>query len=347
MKKLVETCLSCLTTQGDYRSRQGGPMKRRTQHSVEVHPARTGEMVLERLEERVVLDGSEWYDGNYHFLYYDENHFLVEDTLTGSWYYYDNLGSQSWEPYQSWFTDSWGASSYNDWTYSHYWWDANHYFAMSHTDGSWIYYDNLGSHTWEPYQQWFSDSTGLSSYNDWDVSYYITGSQSYYSDHATGDWYYQSGSSWINVGGVDQTVEDWVLYYVNQYRAAYGLQALQACSSLDYIAEGHNQNMITYNTFDHTVISAPAGWVTFQDRADLISMGYGSENIYWQSSDWESYPWTAQETGYDIATAWYNSSGHRANMLDPNMYYCAVGADKGYVTMNYSAALLGLLQPYA
>ncbi len=166
-------------------------MKTRTEFGADVHFAQSGNMVLERLEERIVLDGSESHDGKFHFLYYDDNHFFVEDMTTGEWYYYDNLNSQTWEPYQEWFTDSNGASSYNDWDYSQYWWDANHYLAQSHADGAWLYYDNVGSQTWEPYQQWFTDSNGASSYNDWDYSqYWWDANHCLAQDHTAGAWLY-------------------------------------------------------------------------------------------------------------------------------------------------------------
>ncbi len=147
--------------------------------------------VLERLEDRIVLDGSEWYDGNYHFVYYDDSHFFCEDTSTGAWYYYDNLGSQTWESYQMWFADSSGALSYNDWEYTLYWWDANHYFAQGHTDGAWYYYDTLGSQMWEWYHQWFTDSNGALSYNDWDLALYWWDANHYFAQsHIDGTWLY-------------------------------------------------------------------------------------------------------------------------------------------------------------
>ena len=59
------------------------------------------EIIMERLEERIVLDGT------YH--YFDDAHLFYEDFDTGAWYYYDYWGSQTWEPYQAWFTDTWGA----------------------------------------------------------------------------------------------------------------------------------------------------------------------------------------------------------------------------------------------
>ncbi len=163
-------------------------------------------IIIERLEERIVLDGSEWYDGNYHFLYYDDNHFFCEDTTTGEWYYYDNLNSQIWEPFGQWFTDSSGASSFNDWDCSHYFWDANHYLAQDHNAGAWIYYDNLNSQTWEPYGQWFTDMAGATSCNLWDYSYYWWDANHYLAqDHNAGAWIYYD-----NVGSQSwEPYQDW------------------------------------------------------------------------------------------------------------------------------------------
>jgi hypothetical protein len=94
----------------------------------------------------------------YEYFYYGPNFSLRYDLTDPHWEYFDQLGSQTWEPYQTWFTDIWGAYSYNDYAGSYYQWDANHQLYSNHYTSAWSYYDQMGSQTWEPYQTWFTDT---------------------------------------------------------------------------------------------------------------------------------------------------------------------------------------------
>ncbi len=163
----------------------------------------SSDLVLERLEERIVLDGTvdqtaaasyiDWYDSNFHYFYWDSNHLLAQQLSTGAWWYYDNINNMAWEYYGTWFWDSsWGALAYNEFDYSYYWWDANHYFCQDHNTYVLYYYDNISSMAWESFRDWFWDSaSGAMVCNDYDFTLYSWDADHYfYQSHSTYTWYW-------------------------------------------------------------------------------------------------------------------------------------------------------------
>lgn len=111
---------------------------------------------------------------------------------------------------------------------------------------------------------------------------------------------YQSESEYVNE----------VLRLVNQYRASNGLGALTLDSSLCNAASIRAQEIKT--SFSHT---RPDGSSCFTVLSQLgISYGGAGENIaYGQSSPEE------------VMTAWMNSDGHRANILNSSFTKLGVG----------------------
>lgn len=115
--------------------------------------------------------------------------------------------------------------------------------------------------------------------------------------------------------------EKLIFHLTNGLRAIQGKDALQYCATAAEAAYKHSNDMATRNYFDHYT---PEG-LTPGDRLTaegIVWMGYG-ENIAAGYMD-----------AYDIANSWYNSLGHRNNLLNSNHEYLGVGiarnADSDY-----------------
>jgi uncharacterized protein YkwD len=106
-----------------------------------------------------------------------------------------------------------------------------------------------------------------------------------------------------------------VLDLVNAQRQSAGCQPLTANSTLTAVARAHSTDMATRNFFSHT---NPDGLSPF-DR--MRAAGYNGklmgENIA-----------AGYSTAQAVMTAWMNSAGHRANIL--NCGYAEIGI--GYAT---------------
>ncbi|MFB2938268.1 CAP domain-containing protein [Aerosakkonemataceae cyanobacterium BLCC-F154] len=118
-----------------------------------------------------------------------------------------------------------------------------------------------------------------------------------------------------------------VLELTNIERSKYGLQPLTFNPQLAQAAQIHSQNMALQDFFDHTGLdgSRPS------DRATAV--GYPStfvgENIY-----------AGLNTPEAVVEGWMNSSGHRANILNPDYRALGVGYyflanDTGNVNYNH------------
>jgi hypothetical protein len=93
----------------------------------------------------------------------------------------------------------------------------------------------------------------------------------------------------------------------NRYRAAHGLQPLTPARGLLYSAFNHSWNMRHRYGFRH---GGTSGW-----SAENIAMG--------------------QPDPTSVTHTWYNSSGHRANMLNPNYRFIGVGYYGGMWTQQF------------
>jgi len=105
---------------------------------------------------------------------------------------------------------------------------------------------------------------------------------------------------------------DQVVQLTNAFRQQNGLPALTDNSNLNQAAQTQSQNMALQDFFDHTGLDGSHPW----DR--MTAAGYhwsrAAENIA-----------AGQRTPEEVVTAWINSPGHRANMLDPNVKDIGVG----------------------
>jgi uncharacterized protein YkwD len=119
------------------------------------------------------------------------------------------------------------------------------------------------------------------------------------------------------------TVEKAVRCLVNAQRAAHGLRPLRASRQLRVAAEAHGADMVSSRFFDH--VSPVFGAIT--DRARRA--GYLARTGNWSLG--EDIAWGEGElsTPQSIVTAWMNSPGHRAVILDRGFREAGVGVAPG------------------
>ncbi|WP_131740651.1 CAP domain-containing protein [Actinomadura roseirufa] len=108
------------------------------------------------------------------------------------------------------------------------------------------------------------------------------------------------------------TLAEQVVALANAERAKNGCAALTSQAGLQAAAQGHSDDMVARNFFSHT---NPSGR---EPGARITAAGYRwstyGENIAY-----------GQKTPAEVMTAWMNSSGHRANILNCRFKEIGVG----------------------
>jgi uncharacterized protein YkwD len=106
-----------------------------------------------------------------------------------------------------------------------------------------------------------------------------------------------------------------VLRLTNEQRAANGCRPLAGDATLTAVAQAHSADMAAHDYFSHDSLSGQSPF----DRMDAAGYRYtaAAENIA-----------AGQPTPASVVTAWMNSAGHRANIL--NCDYREIGI--GYAT---------------
>ena len=104
---------------------------------------------------------------------------------------------------------------------------------------------------------------------------------------------------------------------LNNERVARGLGKLSVNWTLDSTAQGHTNDMVTNRFFSHTGSNGS----TPTQRMTPYWSGWSSwntaENIYWGSGSYS--------TPRRAVTWWMNSTGHRANILNPVFREIGIG----------------------
>ncbi|MGB9438784.1 MAG: CAP domain-containing protein [Desulfobacterales bacterium] len=120
----------------------------------------------------------------------------------------------------------------------------------------------------------------------------------------------------LTSGYVYGDFESEVLDLVNVERAAQGLHPLNVDHNLASAARDHSEDMGLQGYFSHTSLDGR----TVPDRITATGYFYNTygENIA-----------GGQSTPEDVIDAWMSSSGHRANILNPN--FCDIGVGYAYV----------------
>ncbi|MFC9329404.1 CAP domain-containing protein [Kitasatospora sp. NPDC057015] len=106
-----------------------------------------------------------------------------------------------------------------------------------------------------------------------------------------------------------------VLALVNEQRKAAGCAPVTADARLDALAKAFSDDMAARGFFDHTDPDGHTPW----DRAKAVGISnLGGENIA-----------RGQATAEAVMTAWMNSPGHRANILNCQFTKLGVGVHTG------------------
>lgn len=106
-----------------------------------------------------------------------------------------------------------------------------------------------------------------------------------------------------------------ILALVNEQRATAGCHPLTASTSLDRLAQNFSDEMAARDFFSHTDPDGKTPW----DRAKALGISnLGGENIARGQSDPQA-----------VMTAWMNSPGHRANILNCDFHTLGVGIHYG------------------
>ena len=125
--------------------------------------------------------------------------------------------------------------------------------------------------------------------------------------------------------------ESELIDFINAERLSHGLGSVRPSNVLMQVARAHSQDMIDRDFFDHV---NPDGWGPRErlDKAGYNWMTYG-ENI--------GGGYTSAEL---MSNGWMNSSGHRANMLNPELTQIGVGYVAGGFYGHYWTALFATPQ---
>jgi uncharacterized protein YkwD len=115
---------------------------------------------------------------------------------------------------------------------------------------------------------------------------------------------------------VQATAEDKILELMNEKRVAAGLKPLISDNTLLQVARYKSNHMIQYNYFDH---STPQG-TKYTDWLKAVGYQYttAGENIAYNTYD-----------AVELFNQWWNSTGHRANMMNASYTKVGIGVIQG------------------
>lgn len=113
-----------------------------------------------------------------------------------------------------------------------------------------------------------------------------------------------------------KSIESEVVRYTNQYRQNNGLSSVTIDWQLSRVARYKSRDMRDKGYFSH---NSPTYGSPFKMMRDFnISYTRASENIA-----------AGQNSARSVVRSWMNSSGHRKNILDPNVTHIGVGYAEG------------------
>ena len=129
-------------------------------------------------------------------------------------------------------------------------------------------------------------------------------------------------------------IEQFVHQEINSERAQNGLQALLWDGQLAAVARAHSLDMATHNYFAHDDQSGCSSACRISDTGyEWQTVG---ENIYIESG----YEYSAKEAADATVSAWMQSSGHRANILNGSFTNEGIGVaqigNAVYVTEDFA-----------
>ncbi|GBF43213.1 cysteine-rich secretory family protein [Leptospira ellinghausenii] len=163
---------------------------------------------------------------------------------------------------------------------------------------------------------------------------------------------YGPANATIDFAKVDYPLLNAAIFYVtSKERKQLGLRPFKYSERCEQAAFGHAQDMVTYDFYSHT--STVNGKETLKDRLDLVGVSetYSAENIInafgiqYQSgrpvftpaqNGGQFFSYTKAGTPIPnhtylslakaVVEVWFNSPGHRKNILNPEFNYMGAGA---------------------
>ncbi len=162
-------------------------------------------------------------------------------------------------------------------------------------------------------QSYSLQKAGFDNYSIGDIEIYP-----YTDNHAEGGKYVYSydaslGGRYTFANTSNRNVaEKLILHITNGLRALHGLSSLTYCPKASASSYKHSLDMATRGYFDHYTPEGKTPW----DRMEAEGIVYyaAAENIAAGHID-----------AYDISDGWYNSEGHRANILNSHLTHLGVG----------------------
>jgi uncharacterized protein YkwD len=140
---------------------------------------------------------------------------------------------------------------------------------------------------------------------------------------------YQPANETIDYNNVNYYLLNAAIFHdTNLIRQENSVALLDYSKALERAAQGHSEQMIKQDFFAHD--NPNNGETPFDRMADEgVTEGYRGENI--AGSSWQT--WTYNELAeMFVHGMWWNSSGHRENMLNENFKYLGVGTYTGTTT---------------
>lgn len=116
----------------------------------------------------------------------------------------------------------------------------------------------------------------------------------------------------IEVATFQDIVEQQVVDLTNQFRVAAACPPFRVSVQLAQAARAHSQEMADFNYFSHT------------DRQGHDPAWRAQNAGYTGNAGWENIA-AGYPTAEEVVTAWFNSDGHRRNMLDCTLLDIGVG----------------------
>jgi len=129
-----------------------------------------------------------------------------------------------------------------------------------------------------------------------------------------------SGCGGVNPPAVNASYEQQVLDLVNTERANAGLPPLKRNLELEYAARYHATDLAQDNYFDHGSYDRAGGSLAF-----VCATGTRIGNYYAGGNAWGENIAAGYGSPAAVMSAWMNSAGHRANILNANFREIGVG----------------------
>jgi len=125
------------------------------------------------------------------------------------------------------------------------------------------------------------------------------------------------------VGFSDHDIIEQVCMLVNQERAAVGEEPLKLDAALSNVSQAFSEDMVQRNYFSHT---SPDGL----GPTDRLKAG----NIIYQT--WGENIAYYYKTPAEVMTAWMNSAGHKANILNAKFGKIGIGWYQNYWVQDFT-----------